>query len=219
MFLSNVLGFGGARSPGGINDDADNDSKVENNATRISWVYEKMRKQRAEFCTVDSSVSIFAGTWNVAGKDSTDVSLELLREWLLPLPDERCDIYAIAFQEICELNALNVVVSGVMAAERAAGWKEKVAALFRAAQLSYSALYCHHLVGTALVVFVRSELLPRVRAVRGGVVATGAGGLLGNKGAVAVRFKVDTTSLCFLSAHLSADRCATALPAFLPLLV
>ena len=167
-----------------------------------------MRKQRQEFCTVESSVSIFAGTWNVAGKDCADVSLEMLRDWLLPMADERCDIYAVAFQETVDLNAVNVVMSSALASERVSGWKDKIAALLRAAQLSYSALYCQYLVGTALLVFVRSDtgLLPRIKAVRGSVVATGAGGLLGNKGAVVVRFKIDATSFCLLSTHLSADR-------------
>ena len=60
------------------------------------------------------------------------------------------------------------------------------------------------MVGLYLSVWVRKSLLPHVRGIQTAVVATGFGGYLGNKGAVAARLYVHDTPLCFVNAHLSS---------------
>ncbi|GLC60378.1 hypothetical protein PLESTB_001605900 [Pleodorina starrii] len=60
------------------------------------------------------------------------------------------------------------------------------------------------LVGVYLSVWVRRRLLPEVRGVQVTTVATGFGGYLGNKGAVAARMRLFDSSLVFVAAHLTA---------------
>ncbi len=53
-----------------------------------------------------------------------------------------------------------------------------------------------------LIVFARTALLPQISAVESGAVATGLmGGVVGNKGGVAVGMTVGATSFLFVNAH------------------
>jgi len=66
------------------------------------------------------------------------------------------------------------------------------------------------MVGLHILVIAKTALLPHIGAVQAAQVATGVLGIMGNKGAVAVRFRVHDTTLCFLCAHLAAHRGAVA---------
>eukprot|EP00300_Choanocystis_sp_HF-7_P021739 c20833_g1_i1.p1 GENE.c20833_g1_i1~~c20833_g1_i1.p1 ORF type:complete len:835 (+),score=212.35 c20833_g1_i1:127-2631(+) len=55
-----------------------------------------------------------------------------------------------------------------------------------------------------LLVFVKTELRPLVSDVSKTSKATGIGGVIGNKGGVALKFSIAGTELCFLSCHLAA---------------
>lgn len=60
------------------------------------------------------------------------------------------------------------------------------------------------LVGTALLVFVKSDLLGAIRNVEAATRKTGLRGMSGNKGAVGIRLDLYDTSFCFLTAHFAA---------------
>lgn len=62
------------------------------------------------------------------------------------------------------------------------------------------------LVGICLFVFAKSRLVDDVRDVETSIVKTGAGGTVGNKGGVAVRFKLHNTRMCFVCSHLAAGK-------------
>ncbi|CAG5127246.1 unnamed protein product, partial [Candidula unifasciata] len=62
------------------------------------------------------------------------------------------------------------------------------------------------LVGVVLYVFVRPQLAPFIRDVAVDKVKTGLGGATGNKGGVAIRFVLNSTSICFVCAHLAAGQ-------------
>ena len=169
---------------------------------RISWVNDRMRRRQAEFSQF-GNVSVFTATWNVAGnivKDETS-----LQQWLFPTT-QRYDLICVSLQEIVELNAMNIVVTALPAMERANLWKEKILSILRANDLNYTTIFERSLVGTSLLIFAKSEMLSRIHSIRGAVYATGAGGFLGNKGAVVARLRIDQTSMCIVSSHLSADR-------------
>ena len=68
----------------------------------------------------------------------------------------------------------------------------------------YVLLRSGQLVGAALLIFVRSSLLSRITNVEGAIKKTGMSGIAGNKGAVAIRMEIDSTSVCFVTAHLAA---------------
>jgi hypothetical protein len=62
------------------------------------------------------------------------------------------------------------------------------------------------LVGVCLYVFIRPDLAPHIKGVAVDSVKTGMGGATGNKGAVAIRMRYHTTSLCFVCSHFAAGQ-------------
>lgn len=55
-----------------------------------------------------------------------------------------------------------------------------------------------------LIVLVKREHFYRITQVETGSFATGIGGVIGNKGGVAISFKFNETSFCFVGSHLAA---------------
>ena len=201
MFLSSLLG-GDKRDIFSATLDEVDQQQTGKVIDRMQWVQERMRRRQAEFSQF-GNVSLFTASWNVAGnivKDETS-----LQEWLLPTT-QRYDLICVSLQEIVALNAMNVVVTALPAMERANLWKEKILSMFRANNLQYTTIFERSLVGTSLLIFAKNEILSRIHSIRGAVYATGAGGFLGNKGAVVARLRIDQTSICVVSSHLSADR-------------
>ncbi|KAL8661810.1 MAG: hypothetical protein Q9202_005236 [Teloschistes flavicans] len=70
----------------------------------------------------------------------------------------------------------------------------------------YVLLRSGQLVGAALLVFVRSSALKKIKNVEGSVKKkqTGMSGIAGNKGAVAIRLDYADTRICLVTAHLAA---------------
>ncbi|EDV21305.1 uncharacterized protein TRIADDRAFT_60195 [Trichoplax adhaerens] len=58
--------------------------------------------------------------------------------------------------------------------------------------------------GIRIVILCRPEVAFRITDVKSAQVRTGAGGTLGNKGGVAVSFRLDDTNFCFINSHLAA---------------
>ncbi len=55
-----------------------------------------------------------------------------------------------------------------------------------------------------MIIFIKAELIDRVFNIDCDVVKLGAGGQLGNKGALIITFKFDDTSFAFTNCHLEA---------------
>ena len=62
------------------------------------------------------------------------------------------------------------------------------------------------MVGIALLVYVKAEHVTYVQDVQGVSIGVGLMGVMGNKGACAVRMQLYDSTLCFVSAHLAAHR-------------
>eukprot|EP01015_Nassula_variabilis_P012054 TRINITY_DN19777_c0_g1_i1.p2 TRINITY_DN19777_c0_g1~~TRINITY_DN19777_c0_g1_i1.p2 ORF type:complete len:117 (+),score=20.51 TRINITY_DN19777_c0_g1_i1:61-411(+) len=60
------------------------------------------------------------------------------------------------------------------------------------------------LVGLCMLLFVRAEILDRISHFDFHILKLGVGGQLGNKGALAVRFNLDDSTLGFINCHLEA---------------
>lgn len=138
----------------------------------------------------------------------------------------RPDIIVIGFQEIVPLTAQQIVqtdpekkcVPGTHPLMhllsihshrdlRRRVWENKLMdALARRPKKTadYILLRSQQLVGTALIVLVRSEHLGTLRSVEAATRKTGLRGMSGNKGAVGVRLELYDTSFCFVTAHLAA---------------
>lgn len=119
---------------------------------------------------------------------------------------EPCDIFAIGFQEIVDLNASNIMAAS---SDNAKAWAEELQKTVSRDQ-PYTLLTYQQLVGVCLYVFVRPEHAKHIRDVATDSVKTGLGGATGNKGATAIRFVLHGTSLCFVAAHFAAGQSQVA---------
>lgn len=72
----------------------------------------------------------------------------------------------------------------------------------------YILLRSGQLVGTALLILVKTSIVENIRNVEVATKKTGLKGMAGNKGAVAIRLDYCDTSFCFLTAHLAAGHSA-----------
>ena len=122
-----------------------------------------------------------------------------VRPWLSHCTiEEPPDIYAIGFQEVCDYVTHTGTVSE---------WEEiSKASLFP--HIKYKQLKTIRMLGILLIVFVKEPLLPHISNVEAQSVGTGLGKVLGGvgKGAVAIRFDIRKTSLCFVNCHLAHGR-------------
>ncbi|PIO55962.1 hypothetical protein TELCIR_22647, partial [Teladorsagia circumcincta] len=71
---------------------------------------------------------------------------------------------------------------------------------------SYILLVVEQLVGVCLFIFVRPQLVPFIKDFAVCSVKTGMGGATGNKGSVAFRMVVHSTSICFVCSHFAAGQ-------------
>ena len=62
------------------------------------------------------------------------------------------------------------------------------------------------MVGCFIGLFVKCKVLCRIRYLKSTKIKTGFGGNAGNKGAVAIRFFIDDTSMMFVNCHLLSGR-------------
>ena len=112
------------------------------------------------------------------------------------------DIYAIGFEEMVDLDAKNIMNAS---SENAKGWASELSKILNRDEKFVLVTY-YQLVGVCLYVFVKPELAPYIKDVAVDNVKTGMGGATGNKGAVAIRFRYHSTSLCFLCSHFAAGQ-------------
>ena len=146
---------------------------------------------------------MFCGTWNVnAKKQDGD-----LHEWLLPNgPTVNVDIYAIGFQEMVDLNAMNVIADNSKSQQRSVFWSDKIAECLEKTGVKYQPVAVKYLVGLLICVFAKETLIPHIKDVRTTSLGVGIMGILGNKGGVSVRMWIHDSSVCFVCSHLAAHR-------------
>ncbi|KAJ7639012.1 inositol polyphosphate phosphatase [Roridomyces roridus] len=144
--------------------------------------------------------TIFVGTWNLNGRPPS----ESLLPWLFPRDGIEPDMFVLGFQEIVPLTAQQIVQTDP---DKRRMWERRILETLDHRpnkKATYVLLRSEQLVGTALLVLVRTELLPVMRNVEAASRKTGLRGMSGNKGAVGVRLDYYDTSFCFLTAHLAA---------------
>lgn len=162
---------------------------------------------------------LFTGTWNTAGHVPSSSSL--LEEWLNPELDDRGkppDVVAIGLQELVELTPGNVVLDSFLDTQSRANcqlWlnllQEYMDGYGRKNGTRYFAVTDQRLLGTYLVLFCTIDFRGKLSDIQRAHVPTGAGGRLGNKGSIAIRFRVGgDTSICIVCSHMAAHREAVA---------
>jgi hypothetical protein len=120
-----------------------------------------------------------------------------------PTDDKKpIDIYAIGFEEMVDLDAKNIVNAS---SDNAKGWASELTKILNRDEKYVLVTYLQ-LVGVCMYVFVKPELAPHIHDVSVDNVKTGMGGATGNKGAVAIRFRYYSTSMCFVCSHFAAGQ-------------
>ncbi|KZW04268.1 inositol polyphosphate phosphatase [Exidia glandulosa HHB12029] len=145
-------------------------------------------------------VTMFAGTWNLNGRPPS----ESLLPWLFPRPDSSPDVFVLGFQEMVPLTAQQIVQTDP---DKRRMWERILTDTFDKRpdkKADYVLLRSAQLVGTALILFVKSSLTSVIRNVEATTRKTGLSGMAGNKGGVAIRFDYEDSSYCFITAHLAA---------------
>lgn len=72
------------------------------------------------------------------------------------------------------------------------------------AKAEYVVLRSEQLVGTALIVIVKTSIISTIRTVEAATKKTGLKGMAGNKGGIAIRLDWADSSFCFATAHFAA---------------
>ncbi len=150
-------------------------------------------------------MKIFTGTWNVNAREFEETK-DSLSDWIVLPSNEIADIYSFGFQEIVTLNSKNVVMNGSESAERSDRWKQRSLAALAKFDVSFQLVMEVHMVGLLLLIFARDTLMPQISDIRSATVGVGILGIMGNKGGVCVRLSVYATTVCFVCAHLQANR-------------
>ena len=147
---------------------------------------------------------------NAKGKDES-LDSWLCKDWG-PNGEHAPDIIAVGFQEMVDLNAVNVAVEK-NSAQRSQHWVERIRATLNSKRNSnndpmraYTLLKEKFLVGLLLCVFVKAPHKQRVKYVQTSTVGVGVMGMMGNKGAVSVRLQFYDSTICIVNAHLAAHR-------------
>jgi phosphatidylinositol-bisphosphatase len=156
-------------------------------------------KQREDDYTIKEKIKIFCGTYNLKGK-TVD---ENLQPWFCF--HESCDLYVLGFQELCELTTSSVLLNN--------DWVDRENTLIHHLnqvlggnkKLNLEFFKLNRLWGILLVIYARRDLIKSISDIMMDSVATGILNTLGNKGSVAISFKIHETRVCFLSSHFASD--------------
>ncbi|CAH7684624.1 Endonuclease/exonuclease/phosphatase, partial [Phakopsora pachyrhizi] len=146
-----------------------------------------------------------------------------LLNWLIPFPDFEPDVMALGFQEIVKLSPQQIMITDP---EKKKRWEKTIMMKLdqrfnrndnngldddssndeKKKKNDYIILRSEQLVGTALILIVKSNLISSIRSVEGKTKKTGLRGMTGNKGAVGIRLQIYDTSFCFVTAHFEAGQ-------------
>ncbi|KFH43681.1 Phosphatidylinositol 4,5-bisphosphate 5-phosphatase A-like protein [Hapsidospora chrysogenum ATCC 11550] len=206
---------------------ADNKIKVWDGLLEDDWIEDEMKSKDTDYCDFDELRTMVV-TWNAGA--STPHSLrysgndgeffpELLKSSDAP------DILVFGFQELVDLEDKTATAKRFLKGKKKEGpdqekmshqyrdWKDflmKTLDDYMPTDDLYHLLHTAPMVGLFTCVFVKASLRDRIRHLSGAEVKRGMGGLHGNKGAVAVRFRIDDSSICFVNCHLAAGQSQAA---------
>lgn len=157
--------------------------------------------QRLSEYSTTKQCTFFIGTWNVNGRHPS----ESLNDWLFPPQSStEPDMYVLGFQEIVPLTAQQILQTDP---EKRLIWEKKIFETLERRPnktCNYVLLRSEQLVGSVLIILVKSELTAVIRNVEAATRKTGLRGMSGNKGAVAIRLEYHDTDFCFITGHLAA---------------
>ncbi|KAJ2547597.1 hypothetical protein EV175_005156 [Coemansia sp. RSA 1933] len=174
--------------------------------TKEAWILHSLKKRSAEFIH-NHKLNAFVGTWNVNGQEPADA--KELSQWLRFVP---ADTDSMARERVPELLVLGFQELDVRAeafvynnSVKDTEWTEAIERSMGDARHWYSKMASKQLIGMFVMVYARVDVAELVSEVQAASVGCGIMGMVGNKGAVAVRLVFRDTPLCFVCSHLAHD--------------
>ncbi|KAH7318181.1 Endonuclease/exonuclease/phosphatase [Stachybotrys elegans] len=203
---------------------ADNKIKPWDGLLEEDWLEDQMKDNDEKYCDFDQ-IRALIFTWNAgastphslrySGNDGTFFQ-DLVQSSGSP------DILIFGFQELVDLEDKTATAKRFLKVKKKSegtdqekmshqyrDWRDfllKTLDDYMPADDLYHLLHTAPLVGLFTCVFVKASLRERIRNLQGVEIKRGMGGVYGNKGAVAIRFQVDDSSLCFVNCHLAAGQ-------------
>ncbi|KAJ1971283.1 hypothetical protein H4R35_005354 [Dimargaris xerosporica] len=168
-------------------------------ATKDAWIHGELRAREAQF-TDYQSIRMFVGSWNVNGRMAT----QSLAPWFENIADEAGrlpELLVLGFQELDLRAEAYLVYDGA----KEALWCQAIEQGLGDRATHYYKHASKQLIGMLIVVYVHTTIADRVQHVMVDSAGCGIMGMIGNKGAVAVRFELDNSSFCVVNCHLAAN--------------
>ncbi|KAG6041589.1 hypothetical protein E4U41_003326 [Claviceps citrina] len=202
---------------------ADGKVKVWDGMLQDTWLEDDVKSKDIEYCEFEE-IKALVLTWNAGASTPhsmrySDGDASFFKNLLQSSGSP--DIFVFGFQELVDLEDKTATAKRLFKSKKKEGsdqermshqyrdWRDfllKSLDDYMPTTDLYHLIQSSPLVGLFTCVFVKSSLRDRVRNLNAAEVKRGMGGLHGNKGAVAVRFRVDDTSLCFVNCHLAAGQ-------------
>lgn len=154
----------------------------------------------------DADFVLWSGTWNVANKSPGGDLDEWLSTASLSTEAGSADMYLVGLQEV----DTSVQSAVMLETRRGQQWKDHIDASMRKLSAGadrddqYVRVAVRQMGSVLLCVYVRASHIPHIAEISTAIVTVGLLGVMGNKGAVAVRMRLYGKTMCAICAHLAA---------------